>query len=64
MEKLILIIFVVLIICVVWALPLYLVVNFICWVFNIPFHLSLLQALAVCVGIEAARKIFSRKDDE
>ena len=64
MSKLFLIIFVIVLIGIIWTLPLYLVINFVCWAFNIPFHLSLIQALAVCVGIEAARKIFLRKDDE
>jgi hypothetical protein len=33
----------------IWSLPLYLVVNLVLWLFHIPFHLTWLQALGVCL---------------
>lgn len=32
-----------------WALPLYLCMNFVLWVFDISYHLTLLQSLGICL---------------
>ena len=49
MEKVLVIIGIFMVFGILWSLPLYLVVNFVCWVFHIGFHLSLLQSFALCL---------------
>lgn len=61
MRKFIMLIFLIIILCVVWALPLYLAVNFVCWVFHIGFRLSLLQAVAVSLLATIIHKLFFKK---
>lgn len=51
MGKLLVVIGVLIFFGILWSLPLYLVVNFVCWVFHIGFHLSLLQSFALCLLI-------------
>ena len=57
MEKFLVVCLILIIICIIWSLPLYLVVNFVLWVFNTPFHLSLLQSFAICLLIYVIRKL-------
>lgn len=47
MGKLIVLILITIVFGILWALPLYLCGNLVLWCFNIPFHLTLLQAFAV-----------------
>lgn len=37
------------------SIPLYLLVNIFCWIFNISFHLTLFKAFALCVLINIVR---------
>lgn len=57
MGKFLILALIFIIICAIWSLPLYLCVNFVLWVFNIPFHLSLLQSFAICLLIYVIRKL-------
>lgn len=56
----------ILILCVVIvALPLYLTVNFVCWVFQVPYHLSLIQAFALSLLATVINKLlFKRERDD
>lgn len=56
MGKFLVVCLILIIICIIWSLPLYLVVNFVLWVFNTPFRLSLLQSFAICLLIYVIRK--------
>jgi len=47
-----------------WCLPLYLVVNFVCWAFHIAFRLSLLQAFAICLLSSVLKNLFFKKEDK
>lgn len=57
MGKFLILVLIFIIICMIWSLPLYLCVNFVLWVFNIPFHLSLLQSFAICLLIYVIKKL-------
>ncbi len=64
MGKVLMLILILFICAVLWCLPLYLVVNFVCWVFHIAFHLSLLQAFALCLLASVIRSLFFKKEDK
>ena len=49
MGKILVLIVIFIFFSVLWSLPLYICVNFILWVFGISFHLTLLQAFAICL---------------
>ena len=56
---------VIIIVCgIMWALPLYLTVNFVCWVFGIAFHLSLLQAFALGALANVVSNLLFKKGDK
>lgn len=64
MEKILMLLLIILLCCIMWALPLYLVVNLVCWVFGIAFHLSLLQAFALCLLASVIKNLlFGSKED-
>ena len=56
----------ILIICgIIIALPLYISVNFVCWVFNWSFHLTLLQAFALSLLASVIhRLLFMHEEDK
>ena len=66
MGKLFIIILVFVLCVVIIALPLYCSVNLVCWVFHIPYHLSILQAFAVSILANVLRSMlsFKIKEDE
>lgn len=49
MGKILALIVIVILFSILWALPLYICTNFLLWVFNISFHLTLLQSFAICL---------------
>ena len=49
MGKMLALIVIVILFSILWALPLYICTNFLLWVFNISFHLTLLQSFAICL---------------
>lgn len=64
MEKIIALILILIVFGILWAFPLYLVVNFVCWVFRITFHLSLLQAFALCLLASVIKNLLFKKEDK
>lgn len=67
MDKLLVILavlFIIVLFGILWSLPLYLIVNFVCWVFHLSFHLTLLQAFALCLLASVIRYLlFGREND-
>ena len=48
-----------------WALPLYVCGNFVLWCFNIQFHLTLLQSLALTMLASVIHNLlFKSKEDK
>ena len=47
----------------IWALPVWFVINFFCFAFNIAFHLTVFQAFAICLIIEIIRNFIFKKED-
>ena len=45
-----------------WSLPLYLCVNLVLWLFNVEFHLTLLQAFGMCLLASVIKGLFSKGD--
>lgn len=63
MSILFLIILTSLIVGIIWCLPVYLVINLVCWLFSIPFHLSIPQAFGICLLAYIIRRLlFGKKD--
>ncbi len=62
----VIVLFLILMACaILWCLPLWFVVNFVCWVFHLAFHLTILQAFALCLLASAIRTlIFGRKESK
>ena len=60
MGKILLLLLVLLIMGLVWSLPLYLVVNLVLWLFHVPFHLTWLQALGVCLLASVIKGLLSK----
>lgn len=60
MGKILLLLLILLIIGLVWSLPLYLVVNLVLWLFHVPFHLTWLQALGVCLLASVIKGLLSK----
>lgn len=64
MRKFLLFICVIIICVIIVALPLYLVVNFTCWVFNVPYHLSMIQAFALSLLATTINRLLFRKGED
>ena len=64
MEKLLLLILLLFAMGAIWSLPLYLVANFVLWLFHIPFHLTWIQAFGVCLLASMVRKLLFGKGDD
>lgn len=60
------VLFLILLVCaILWCLPLWIIVNFVCLVFHLSFYLSILQAFALCLLASAIRAlIFSKRRDK
>ena len=63
MGKLLVLFLILIIMGAIWSLPLYLVVNFVCWLFHIAFHLTWLQAFGVCLLISVIKGLLFNKGD-
>lgn len=44
----------------IWSLPLYFVVNLVFWLFGISYHLTWLQAFALCLLASVIKGLFSK----
>ena len=62
MGKILMLLIILIIMCAIWSLPLYLVVNLVLWLFHIPFHLTWLQAFGVCILASAIKGLLSKGD--
>lgn len=60
MGKILILLLILLTIGLVWSLPLYLVVNLVLWLFHVPFHLTWLQALGVCLLASVVKGLLSK----
>ena len=47
-----------------WAVPLWVVVNLICLVFNLSFHMTLLQSFIICLLIGMVYSMFFKEEDK
>lgn len=63
MEKLLLLILILIVCCILWAIPVWVAVNLICWVFHLSFHLTILQAFAICLLVSVVKGLFKGKED-
>lgn len=50
--------------CAIWALPLYLCVNFVLWVFHAAIRLTLLQAFSICLLCCVIKKLLGIGEKE
>lgn len=57
MKSLIVVIFIAIVLGVLWALPLYLCVNLVLWVFHIPLHFTILQAIVIMIFVDVIHNI-------
>lgn len=64
MGKFLILLLILIIIGALWSLPLYIVVNFVLWLFQIPFHLTWLQAFGVCLLATIIRKLLFKKESD
>ena len=65
MGEIFMIIIIAILFAILVALPLYLTVNFVCWVFQVPYHLSLIQAFALSLLATVINKLlFKREGDK
>ena len=60
MGKLLILVLIIAILGGIWSLPLYLCVNFVLWLFHIPFHLTWLQAFGVCLLASVIRGLLCK----
>lgn len=64
MGKILVLLLILIVIGAIWSLPLYIVVNFVLWLFQIPFHLTWLQAFGVCLLATMIRKLLFKKESD
>ena len=64
MGKVITLILILIVFGILWSLPLWLVINFTCWVFHLSFHLTLLQAFAICLLDSIIRSLAFKKENK
>lgn len=64
MGKILILLLILIVIEAIWSLPLYIVVNFVLWLFQIPFHLTWLQAFGVCLLATMIRKLLFKKESD
>ena len=64
MGKILILLLILIVLGAIWSLPLYLVVNFVLWLFQIPFHLTWLQSFGICLLASVMKKLlFSKGED-
>lgn len=61
MGKVLVLLLILIVIGAIWSLPLYVVTNFVLWLFHIPFHLTWLQAFGICLLTSVIKKLFFSK---
>ena len=61
MEKILILLLILIVMGAIWSLPLYIVTNFVLCLFQIPFHLTWLQAFGICLLASVIKKLFFSK---
>ena len=65
MGKVIVLILVLIMCGILWAFPLWVVINFVCWAFHLSFHLNYIQAFALCLLASMIKKLlFKNKENK
>jgi len=64
MGKLLVIILIALVLGIIWALPLYICANLVLLLFHIPFHLTIFQAIAICLLASVIRSLLFKDKGE
>ena len=64
MKNFLLIIALLIVLGIIIALPLYLIVNFVCLVFHLSFRLTMLQAFVLCFAASVLHKLYFGKGDK
>ena len=64
MGKILILLLILIVMGAIWSLPLYIVVDFVLWLFQIPFHLTWLQAFGVCLLATMIRKLLFKKESD
>ena len=65
MGKVIVLILVLIMCGILWAFPLWAVINFVCWAFHLSFHLNFIQAFALCLLASMIKKLlFKNKENK
>ena len=64
MEKAITLVLILIVFGILWTFPLWAVVNFVCWVFHLSFHLSFIQAFALCLLASVIKSLLFSKEDK
>lgn len=64
MGKILILLLILIVMGAIGSLPLYIVVNFVLWLFQIPFHLTWLQAFGVCLLATMIRKLLFKKESD
>ena len=64
MGKILFLIVILILLGIRWAFPLWIVVNFVCWVFHLSFHLTLIQAFALCLLATVVSSLFKSKEEK
>jgi hypothetical protein len=64
MGKVIALILILIVFAILWCLPLWLVANFVCWAFHLSFHLSFIQAFAICLLASVVKSLLFKKEDK
>lgn len=62
MGGILFLILVIIIMGIIWSFPLYLVVNLVLWLFGVNFHLTLLQALGICMLASVIKGLLGKGD--
>lgn len=64
MGKIFVLLLIFIIAVVLWSLPLYLCVNLVLWLFNVDFHLTLIQSFGICLLTNVLKSLlFKGKGD-
>jgi hypothetical protein len=48
---------------ILWSLPLYAIVNFVCWTFHLSFHITILQSFSLCLLASLIHKLLFKKEE-
>lgn len=64
MGKMLILLLILIIICILWTLPLYLVVNLVLWLFNSTLRITLLQSFSLSLLVALLQRMLFGKKGE